>query len=508
MSDSTVTTIVASENLPYRFFGHPLGLATLFFTEMFERFSYYGMRALLVVFLSAAAVKGGLGLSDQQAGAIYGLYTAGAYLLCLPGGWIADRLIGQRKSVVWGGVLIAAGNLLLSVPGGLGLVYCSLLLIAIGTGFLKTNASCIVGELYKDDSGSRRDAAFSIYYFGINIGGTFGPLVAGTLGEVYGFRWCFFASGIAMLLGVVQYRVTARWLGDAGLAPAPSSAAQRLHSKRLLLAGLVITGVVVGAAALGAFPLNVVQVAQLAGWLMVVLAVVFFGAVLVFGGLTSLERKRTAVIALFLVAAAVFWAGYEQAGSTLTLFAQDETDRSFLGSWFPSGQHPVSAYQIFQSVFVLMFAPVFAWLWLALGKRNRDPSASAKLGYGFLQLGASFAVMMIASKLVLATGHKVLPGWLIVTYLLQTTGELCLSPIGLSNVTKLAPPRYVSQMMGTWFLGAAIGNLAAGLIGGEIGSNVAVMPAQFLVMALVGGAAGVLLMLLAKPVQAWMGGVR
>jgi POT family proton-dependent oligopeptide transporter len=214
------------------------------------------------------------------------------------------------------------------------------------------------------------------------------------------------------------------------------------------------------------------------------------------------------VIAIFFVCAAVFWAGYEQAGSTLNLFARDHTDRSFLGSWFASGQHPVSWYQIAQAVFVLSLAPVFAWLWISLGRRGRDPSAGTKFGLGLLQLGLSFLVMMVAAQTVLHTGHRVLPVWLIVTYLLQTTGEMCLSPIGLSNVTKLAPARYSSQMMGTWFLGAAIGNLAAGLIGGEIGSDVADMPAQFLRMALIGGVSGCIMLALARPVRAWMGATR
>jgi POT family proton-dependent oligopeptide transporter len=233
-------------------------------------------------------------------------------------------------------------------------------------------------------------------------------------------------------------------------------------------------------------------------------AVVFFGSLFLSGSLTAAEKKSVAVIAIFFLCAALFWAGYEQAGSTLNLFARDQTDRSFLGSWFASGQHPVSWYQAGQSVGVLLFAPLFAWIWVSLGRRGRDPSASTKFGLGLLQLGLSFAVMMVAAQLVLRNGARVLPGWLITTYLLQTTGELCLSPIGLSNVTKLAPARYGSQMMGTWFLGAAIGNLAAGLIGGAIGSGVADMPAQFLRMALVGGIGGCIMLAIARPLRSWV----
>jgi POT family proton-dependent oligopeptide transporter len=487
--------------------GHPRGLATLFFTEMWERFSYYGMRALLLLYMTAAIRAGGLGLADQQAGAIYGLYTAAAYLTSLPGGWIADRLLGQRRSVFWGGVLISAGNLALALPAGMTVFYLGLLLISLGTGMLKPNTSCLVGDLYRNDSGSRRDAAFSIYYVGINLG-ALSPLVVGTIGETVGYHWGFLASGIGMVLGVIQYQLTGGTLGDVGLTPHPAPRAEVKRAQRLLVGALVVAGAILLATVLGGLKMDVVSLAHVTGAAMIALAILFFGMVLLSGSISRPEKQRVAVIALFFVCAALFWAGYEQAGSTLNLFARDQTDRSFLGRWFASGQHPVSWYQIAQSVFVLVFAPLFAWVWVSLGKRGRDPSAGAKFGLGLLQLGLSFLVMMVASRIVLHTGARVLPGWLILTYLLQTTGELCLSPIGLSNVSKLAPPRYSAQLMGTWFLGAALGNLAAGLIGGEIGSDVTDMPTQFLWMALIGGGAGCIMLALARPVRAWMGAAR
>jgi len=506
MSDSTATTIVVPSSSA-EFLGHPRGLATLFFTEMWERFSYYGMRALLILFMTAAATRGGLGLDAEHAGAVYGLYTAGSYLCSLPGGWLADRVLGQRASVFWGGVLISLGNLVLALPMRVELFYLGLLLIALGTGMLKPNASCLVGELYKHDSGSRRDSAFSIYYLGINLGAFIAPLISGTIGETIGYRWGFLSASIAMALGVIQYRMTGRWLGDAGLKPQASTAEQQ-RSTRLMLVGVVLLAAAVIAIASGAVRFDVLQLASAAGILMVALAVVFFGAVLGFAGLSTTEKKRVAVIAVFVASSALFWAGYEQAGSSLNLFARDHTDRSFLGSWFASGQHPATWYQSFQAVFILLFAPVFAWIWLALGRRKRDPSAPAKFGWGLLQLGASFLVMMVAARLVFTTGHSVLPGWLITTYLLQTTGELCLSPIGLSNVTKLAPERFAGQMMGTWFLGTALGDLVAGLFGGEIAAgSMDQMSVQFLHVGLVGLVAGVLMLLVARPLRAWMGGV-
>jgi len=482
--------------------GHPRGLATLFFTEMWERFSYYGMRALLLLYMTAQASAGGLGLSVEQSGAVYGLYTAAVYLSSLPGGWLADRLFGLRRSIFWGGVLISAGNLLLALPG-VKVFYVGLLLTCLGTGMLKPNTAVMVGELYRADSASRRDAGFSIYYMGINIGALLAPFVSGTIGETAGYRWGFLSAGVAMIIGLVQYRGTAGWLGTTGLAAQPASVAGRRRSWRLFAAGLVLLGAVVLACLLGVIRLSAMQLAGAAGTVMVALAVAFFGAMFLFGGLSAAEKKRVAVIAIFFICSALFWAGYEQAGSTLNLFARDDTNRSFLGSWFPSGQHPVSWYQAPQAIFVLSFAPVFAWLWMRLGARGRDPSAGTKFGFGLALLGASFGVMLLASNIIIHTGHTVLPWWLISAYLLQTLGELCLSPIGLSNVTGLAPPRYAAQMMGTWFLGMAIGNLAAGMMGGEA-ANISQMHAQFLHTTLLGVISGVVMLLIARPVHRWM----
>ncbi|HTY50133.1 MAG TPA: peptide MFS transporter [Steroidobacteraceae bacterium] len=514
MTDSTAIPPVippaaqaAPAAAPGTWFGHPRGLATLFFTEMWERFSYYGMRALLVLYMTAAAGAGGLGLSQEHSGAVYGLFTAGAYLSALPGGWVADRVLGARRSVIWGGLGIALGNFLLVVPHSTVAFYIGLVVIAFGTGFLKPNASCLVGELYRNDSGSRRDAGFSIYYVGINVGALLAPFVIGTVGETAGYRWGFLLVGIAMIAGVVQYRFTAHWLGDAGLHPHPAPQAQQRRARWLFAAASVALALVVAAAALGLVRLDAVRLASLAGLFMLLLALFFFGSVLLVRSLTAAEKKRIAVIAVFFVCSALFWAGYEQAGTSLNIFARDYTDRSFLGSLFPSGEHPVSWYQAPQAVFVLSFAPLFAWIWLRLGARGADPSPPAKFGLGLLQLGASFLVMMLAAQIVLHTGHRVLPWWLIFTYLLQTTGELFLSPIGLSNVTKLAPARYSGQMMGTWFLGMALGNLMAGLIGGEVGGSIAELPHQFLQMALVAGVSGAVTLAIARPLKRWIGGV-
>ena len=478
------------------FLGHPRGLATLFMTEFFERFTYYGMRALLVLFLVAATTDAnpGFGVDRETAGAIYGLYTGAVFLFSLPGGWIADRLIGQRRAVYYGGILIALGNFLLAVPGAPAVFYLGLATIVIGVGLLKPNISAIVGALYEGQPGARRDAGFSIFYMGINLGAMIAPLIAGTIGESWNWRAGFFCAGAAMLIGVVQFRATEHYLGEAGTAPANVSDAERTRGLRNVTIGAIVVALCAVLLYAGVIPVTITSLAQIFAYGMVAVGFLFFGYVLLFGGLSREEKGRVLLIALFFLCAALFWAGFEQAATTFNLFAQDFTDRSWLGASFPGGVHPASWYQSANPTFVVLFAPVFAWLWVALGKRNLDPSSPAKFGLALLLLGIGFLMMMLASQLVVSSGGKVAPTWLLLTYMLHTFGELCLSPVGLSNVTKLAPKRFVGQMLGTWFLGAAVGNALAGLIGGHVGSSAASeLPAQFLQMCFIAGGAGLLL---------------
>jgi proton-dependent oligopeptide transporter, POT family len=490
------------------FFGHPRGLATLFFTEMFERFTYYGMRALLTLFLSAAVATGGFGMTEQEAGAIYGIYTGAVYLFCVPGGWIADRILGQRHAVWYGGILIAVGNCILAIPSGHDLFYLGLMVIVLGVGLLKPNISAVVGALYKDQPGYRRDAGFSLFYMGINLGAFIAPLIAGTVGEKVGYRFGFLAAGLAMVIGLVQFKMTGRYLGGAGLEP-QMQGAEKTRNVRIAFAGLAVLLALATAAYFGFIRLTPSGLAWQLLIVMAAIAVVVFGGVLLFGGLNAAERQRIGVIFVFFVCAALFWAGFEQAGSTFNFFARDYTDRSWLGSWFEDGQHPASWYQSIQPIFVILLSPVFTWVWVALGRRNLDPSAPLKFGLGLIQLGLGMGVMAIAAALVVSSHSKVMPTWLMLTYLVHTTGELCLSPVGLSNVTKLSPPRFVGQMMGTWFLGAAIGNTVAGLVGGEVGGGSAeAMPGQFMRMLFIGGGAGVVVLLLSPVLRRMMGGVK
>ena len=482
--------------------GHPRGLATLFFTEMGERFSYYGMRALLVLFMVAHIESGGLGLNDKTATAIYGLYTGMVYLLALPGGWVADRLLGQQRAVWIGGLLIAAGNFILAIPGPGALFFAGLAVIVLGVGLLKPNISAIVGQLYQGESGARRDAGFSIFYMGINLGAFVAPLLAGTIGENWSWHAGFGCCGLAMVVGLICYR-SLGGLDGAGLHPQQRTASQRRRDWTLLLAGLSFVICVAVLIALGILPISPLRLAQGMGLFIVCLAVLFFASVLIFGGLDASEKKRVAVIAVFFISAAIFWSGFEQAGSTLNLFADRYTDRHVFG-W----EMPTSWLQSVNPLMIILLAPVFGWLWVSLARRNLEPSIPAKFALGLLQLGLGFAVMVFAAKLVVSGGEgaRVLPTWLLLTYLLHTCGELCLSPIGLSAVTKLAPTRYVGQMMGTWFMGAALGNLVGGLIAGYFGQEeVVTMPQRYAMIVASSAGAGMLLLLLIKPIKNLIG---
>jgi proton-dependent oligopeptide transporter, POT family len=483
------------------FFGHPRGLSTLFFTEMWERFSYYGMRAILILFMTAAPLGGGMGFDTNTAGAVYGLYTSMVYLATLPGGWLADRLLGQRSAVLYGGMLIAAGHFSMAVPT-LGTFYLGLTLIVIGTGLLKGNISVIVGRLYAPGD-NRRDAGFSLYYMGINLGAFFSPLVCGYLGQRVNWHAGFAAAGIGMVFGLVQYVLGSRFLGDAGLGPAPAESAEagrRIRRRARLWTVLAVAAVVAGAAAIwsGVFPISAIEVADVVGNLLLVVTVAFFVWLFFGASWTPDERRRLLAITVFFLAAALFWSEFEQAGSSLNLFADRATSTTYFGVGFPS-----SWFQSVNPIFIIVFAPVFAWLWIALGRH--EPSSPVKFSLGLLMVGAGFGVMMGAAALA-ANGTKVSPNWLIVTYLLHTFGELSLSPVGLSAMTKLAPERVSSVMMGVWFLAAAVGNFIAGRLAGFYESMP--LPRLFGIIALIGIAAGLVMLALSPAIKRLTGEAR
>ncbi len=477
-----------------RFFGHPRGLSTLFFTELWERFSFYGMRGLLILFMTAAVATGGLGFTVAKAGSIYGLYTAMVYLLGVPGGWVADRMLGQRRAVLYGGVIIALGHYSLALPG-IDTFYLGLVLIVIGTGLLKPNVSTMVGQLYQAND-PRRDAGFSIFYMGINIGSFVAPLLCSYLGENVNWHYGFGLAGVGMTFGVIQYTLGAKNLSEMSLPPRQEPREKRRMQWMLAVAAIVS---VLAAALLfsGAFSISAQQISDAFGIVLVAVVAGIFGWLLFGAKWTAVERRRLIAIFVLFIAATLFWSLYEQAGSTLNLFADRSTDRT-LGGMFPD-KFPAGWFQSLNPLFVITLAPVFAWLWVRLGSRN--PSSTAKFAVGLLFVGLGFLVL-----LPVASGHAVSPLWLTLTYLLHTIGELCLSPVGLSAMTKLAPVRVASLMMGVWFLADAVGNY----IGGRLASVYEAFPLTAL-FGLVGASAVVLaiiLALLAPPMKRLMGGVQ
>jgi POT family proton-dependent oligopeptide transporter len=493
------------------FFGHPRGLATLFLTEMWERFTFYGMRAVLILFLVATVASGGLGLDDKTAAAIYGLYNAGVYLAALPGGWVADRLIGAQRAVMLGGLAITGGNLLLAISTSPGGFYIGLVVIIIGVGLLKPNVSAIVAGLYPE-GGARLDSAFTIFYIGINIGAALGPLVIPLAQLYFGLRAGFGVGAVFMILGVLQFYFTRKFLGDSGVHPAPVHAAgsatsvvPRSKQWLRLWIGVGILVAVLAAVNAGWIPVDPLRLAHGAAYIIGGMGVLYFAYYFIFADLSREERKRGVVLVVLFCGCALFFSGFEQAGSSMNLFAERYTDRTIGWLHFVI---PTGWFQSFNSVFIILFAPFFAWIWIALARRNLNPSAPAKFALGVMLMGSGFLVMAAAATFV-AHGSQVLPYWLIMTYLLHTFGELCLSPVGLSYFTKLAPKRFVGQMMGMWFLATSLGNLLAGLIAGEFdASNVAAMPGQYMHIVYFSVGLGAVLLVLSRPVKKLMGGVQ
>ena len=481
----------------HSFFGHPRGLATCFFTEMWERYSYYGTRALLILFMTAPVAGGGLGFPVMKAGAVYGFYTAMVYLLCLGGGWVADRITGQRRAVLYGGILISAGNFCLAAPSVM-VFYAGLGLLMIGTGLLKPNVSVIVGQLYAPGD-KRRDSGFSIFYMGINLGALISPLICGLVGEKINWRLGFAVSGIGMIAGLIQYWFGWKYLGQAGLRPSSSGdpARDRAQKRNGAIAGILAVAcllVLVALNSAGTIEITATTIGDGLGWVLVAISAAAFYWMIFGKGWSGQERKRSIAILVLFLAEAIFWASFEQAGSSLNLFGERNTNRIVLGYQFPA-----SWFQSVQPIFVIALAPVFAWIWLALGRR--EPSSPAKFTLGLVFGGLAFLVMVPA-----AMGSNVSPWWLVGCYLLQTLGELCLSPIGLSAMTKLAPERAAGFVMGIWFLGTSIGNWLAGRAGSLFESMP--LPNLFGTVAASALIAAIVLAILIKPTEKLMSGVK
>ena len=442
------------------FFGHPLGLRTLFFTELWERMSYYGMRGLLVLYMTIGVVGNpGLGWSNIEANAIYGIYAGMVYFLALPGGWLADNLLGYQKAVLYGALIIMFGHFTLAIPLEQTFIL-GLALVAIGTGLLKPNISSIVGQLYSDDD-ERRDSGFTVFYMSINIGSMLGFAVCGYLGERIGWHWGFGAAGIGMLLGVLQFIFFKDNLGEAGLYPNSMSQERRQSLKFWTISTILFFLVIVLTGMLGIWNVDPVFFAERFRDFLVVISFVYFGYLFFFAGLTSNEKKNVLMLLLLFVGAAAFWSGFDQSAGSLSIFTRD-----YVNLTFGSFQAPVSWTQFLNPLFVVMFAPFFAYLWIYLGKRNLNPNTPIKFAIGLIFMGLGFIVMLYAVEYALISA-PVGVQWLLLTYLLHTFGELVLSPVGLSAFSRYSPKKYLGQMMGLWFLASSLGGVLAGLLGGE-----------------------------------------
>ena len=443
------------------FFGHPIGLRTLFLTEMWERMSYYGMRALLVLYMtgSITGFNPGMGISSMNANAIYGIYVGMVYFMVVPGGWIADNILGHQKAVLIGALIIALGHFTLAIPIEQ-TFFLGLIFVVLGTGLLKGNISTIVGQLY-DGQDDRRDSGYTIFYMSINIGSTLGFLICSYLGEKIGWHWGFGAAGIGMTFGVIQYIQHRHLLGDAGMHPNDMSDEKRKKYSNYLKFSLVAMFMVIGAGLFGFIVIDPRFFAEQFAYFLTIVAGLYFLYLFLFAGLNASERKNLILLFLLFIGAAAFWSGFDQSAGSLNIFARDYTDLSISGY-----QIPVGWLQFANPIIVVLFAPIFAGIWAQLARKNLDPSLPLKFAIGLLFMALSFFVMILAVNLAIESSPVGMQ-WLLLTYLFQTWGELALSPIGLSAFSRYGPKRYMGQMFGLWFLASAIGGVLAGLLGGE-----------------------------------------
>ncbi len=433
-------------------FGHPRGLGLLFVVEMWERFSYYGMRAFLVLYLVHA-----LQWSDKRAASLYGVYTSAVYLTPLVGGYLADRFIGTRRSVVLGSIVIALGHFSLAIPS-MATFYLGLGLIIAGTGFFKPNAATMVGQIYRQGD-PRRDSGFTIYYMGVNAGAFLGPIICGLLAENIGWHWGFGAAGVGMVAGLVTYLywrdqyLPGIGVKAEGVAAAREAAGGAHEGADLQMLVHGAAGAVVGA---------------VLAWIIAgfqpypILIGIAIGAVMTITILGTHGAERRRVLAIYLAAVFVvfFWTAYEQAGSSMNLFADRHTDLVAFGH-----KAPASWFQSFNPILILLLAPVFAGVWAWLNRRGKEPSTPLKMVFGLALLGVGF-LFLVAGGRRADTGVLVSPAWLSLAYLFHTLGELCLSPVGLSYVSRMAPARFASLLMAAWYLANTIANLLAGALAG------------------------------------------
>lgn len=497
MSDINKQKIVAS--VPQKgFFGHPKGLFTLFFTEFWERFSYYGMRAILVYYMYYEVSKGGLGLDENTALAIMSIYGALVYMSGIIGGWLADRIFGTSKSIFYGGIFIMLGHIALAIPGSVSMFFVSMVLIVIGTGLLKPNVSSVVGDIYSEND-NRRDAGFSIFYMGINFGAFLSPLIVGEVGLKHNFHLGFSIAAIGMFFGLLVFIFTKKKnLGLAGtVVPNPLSASEKKKVFSTIGLSAVVLAILIGVT-ISMGILTIETFIALIGILGILIPTIYF--IIMYRSPKTTETERSRIIAYIplFIAAVMFWAIQEQGSTILAHYADKRTNLEFLGftispAWFQS----------LNPLFIIILAPVFAGLWVKLG--DRQPSVPQKFSLGLLFAGLSFIVILVPGYL---SGEEALvsPLWLVLSYFIVVLGELCLSPVGLSATTKLAPNAFSAQTMSLWFLSSA----AAQAINAQI-VGFYTPETENLYFGTIGGVAillAILLFLLSPKIQVFMKGVR
>ena len=477
---------------------HPIGLRTLFLTEMWERMSFYGMRGILVLFMTASLIDGGLAIDAVSASAIYGIYSSSVYLVALLGGWIADRHIGQQNAILYGGLVIMIGHFLLAFTN-IETFYLGLIFVVLGTGLLKPNISAIVGGLYEKEQ-EKKEAGFTIFYMSINIGSVLGFFICGYLGESIGWHYGFGAAGIGMAFGLIQFIFTRKNLGEVGIKPSvelPENKKRKEIISLYLLSFIFMAILLMGI--FGFWTFDPIPIANALTVIIISIAAIYFLYLFIFGNLNEDERKKIILILVLFFGAAFFWSGFDQAGSSFNIFAKEYTDRIIFG-W----EYPASWLQVLNPILVVILSPFMAYLWIFLGKRMLDPSLPFKFGLGLILMAIGFIFIAIGANVAMQEG---LAGarWLLLTYLFHTIGELTLSPIGLAAISNLSPKRYVGQMMGIWFLASSLGAIIAGLLSGQAtyeGLNS--MPSLFNKVAIISSIAGLVLILISKPLNNWV----
>ena len=477
---------------------HPKGLYTLFFTEMWERMSYYGMRGILVLFMTASILDGGLQFDNVSASAIYGIYSACVYLVALLGGWLADRHIGQQKAILYGGMIIMLGHFLLAFTN-LQTFYLGLIFVVLGTGLLKPNISAIVGGLYENDL-NKKESGFTIFYMSINIGSVLGFFICGYLGENVGWHYGFGAAGIGMAFGLIQFILTKSNLGSIGLKPSIELSNEvRKKELRIFNSFMLIFFLIILLGLLGYVSFDPIPIANILTVVILFIAIMYFLYLFSFGNLSEEERKKIVLILVLFFGAAFFWSGFDQAGSSFNIFAKEYTDRIILG-W----EYPASWLQVLNPVLVVILSPFMAYIWLFLGKRMLDPSLPFKFGLGLIFMAIGFIFIATGASVAMQEGMAGAK-WLLLTYLFHTIGELTLSPIGLAAISNLSPKRFVGQMMGIWFLASSLGAIIAGLLSGQATySGINSMPDLFNKIAITSSIIGLVLILISKPLNNWV----